>query len=102
MSVKTFENRGFVVRGADEIAPDLRMPVGPLGRIAPKKQHEADIDMALELIAALGPFDVGQAVVVSDGHVLAIEAAEGTDAMLARCAELSHRKKQRQNRKACW
>ena len=38
---------------------------------------------ALKLIAALGPFDVGQAVVVADDHVLAVEAAEGTDNMLA-------------------
>jgi DUF1009 family protein len=40
------------------------------------------------VVSALGRFDVGQAAVVVKGHVLAVEAAEGTDAMLARCAEL--------------
>ena len=40
------------------------------------------------MIAALGPFDVGQAVVVADGHVLGIEAAEGTDNLLARIGDL--------------
>jgi DUF1009 family protein len=40
------------------------------------------------LIDALGPFDVGQATVVSNGHVIAVEAAEGTDHMLARIGEL--------------
>ena len=40
------------------------------------------------MVAALGRLDVGQAAVVVKGHVLAVEAAEGTDAMLARCAEL--------------
>src|SRR5215471_10287196 len=40
------------------------------------------------LLNASSPFDVGQAVVVADAHVLAIEAAEGTDRMLARIAEL--------------
>jgi DUF1009 family protein len=40
------------------------------------------------VIAALGPFDVGQAAVVADNHVLAVEAAEGTDNLLARIADL--------------
>ena len=40
------------------------------------------------MIAALGPFDVGQAAVVANNNVLAVEAAEGTDNMLARIAEL--------------
>ena len=40
------------------------------------------------VIAALGPFDVGQAAVVANNNVLAVEAAEGTDNMLARIAEL--------------
>jgi DUF1009 family protein len=37
---------------------------------------------------ALGALDVGQAVVVQQGHVLGVEAAEGTDALLQRCAAL--------------
>jgi DUF1009 family protein len=36
----------------------------------------------------MGPFDVGQAAVVADNHVLAVEAAEGTDDTLARVAAL--------------
>jgi DUF1009 family protein len=40
------------------------------------------------VIAALGPFDVGQAAVVANGNVLAVEAAEGTDHMLDRITEL--------------
>jgi DUF1009 family protein len=39
-------------------------------------------------VATLGPFDVGQAAVVANGHVIAVEAAEGTDQMLARIAQL--------------
>ena len=46
------------------------------------ERDQADIARALALIAALGPFDVGQAAVVADNHVLAVEAAEGTDNML--------------------
>jgi UDP-2,3-diacylglucosamine hydrolase len=48
----------------------------------------ADIARALKLVAALGPFDVGQGAIVAEDNVLAVEAAEGTDNMLARIAEL--------------
>jgi DUF1009 family protein len=64
------------------------MPEGPLGRERPKARDHADIATALALLDATSPFDVGQAVVVADARVLAIEAAEGTDRMLARIAEL--------------
>jgi DUF1009 family protein len=40
------------------------------------------------VLAALGPFDIGQAVVVIDGHVVAVEDIEGTDGLLARVARL--------------
>jgi UDP-2,3-diacylglucosamine hydrolase len=40
------------------------------------------------VLEATGPFDMGQAAIVADNHVLAVEAIEGTDAMLRRIAEL--------------
>ncbi|MEM6538343.1 MAG: UDP-2,3-diacylglucosamine diphosphatase LpxI [Pseudomonadota bacterium] len=86
--VDAFEAEGFKVIGADEIAGDLSAQRGPLGAVVPKDEDRADIKKAARLIAALGPYDVGQAAVVSQGLVLAIEAAEGTDAMLDRCAAL--------------
>lgn len=86
--VRFFEAQGFRVRGAHEIAPTLLAPGGALGGIAPSAEDEHDIAHALALLGALGPFDVGQAVVVARGHVLAIEAAEGTDEMLKRCGAL--------------
>ena len=55
---------------------------------ARRPRRRADIALGARLIAALSPFDAGQGAVVADGRVLAIEAAEGTDAMLARVAEL--------------
>jgi len=83
-----FEEHGFRLIGAHEIAPDILMPEGPLGRERPSARDQADIATALALLEATSPFDVGQAVVVADTRVLAIEAAEGTDRMLARIAEL--------------
>jgi DUF1009 family protein len=83
-----FEEHGFRLVGAHDIAPEILMPEGPLGRERPKARDHADIATALALLDATSPFDVGQAVVVADARVLAIEAAEGTDRMLARIAEL--------------
>jgi UDP-2,3-diacylglucosamine hydrolase len=83
-----FEEHGFQLVGAHEVAPDILMPEGPLGRERPTAVDQADIATALALLEATSPFDVGQAVVVADSRVLAIEAAEGTDRMLARIAEL--------------
>ncbi len=48
----------------------------------------ADIKKALEIARAIGIHDIGQGAVVANGLVLAVEAQEGTDAMLARIAAL--------------
>ena len=50
--------------------------------------EDADIAFGAALLGALSPFDVGQGAVVANAHVLAVEAAEGTDAMLARVAQM--------------
>jgi DUF1009 family protein len=83
-----FEREGLRVVGAHEIAPQLLAPAGPIGACAAPGGAEADVRAGAALLAALSPFDVGQGVVVADARVIAIEAAEGTDAMLARVAEL--------------
>lgn len=83
-----FEDHGFRLLGAHEVAPQILVPEGALGRVAPSEEDRADIERGLGCLKALGPFDVGQAVVVANRHVIAVEAAEGTDQMLARVAEL--------------
>jgi DUF1009 family protein len=87
---KIFEEHGFRLVGAHEIAPEILMPEGPLGSLRPTERDRADISKGLALLDAASPFDVGQAVIVADARVLAVEAAEGTDQMLARVAELRH------------
>jgi hypothetical protein len=82
------ESGGLRVVGLHDVAPEVFVPTGALGRHLPAERDKRDIARALTLIAALGPFDVGQAAVVADNNVLAVEAAEGTDNMLARIAEL--------------
>jgi DUF1009 family protein len=86
--MKVFEERGFRPVGAHEIAPEILMPEGVVGRFQPSESHRVDIALALALLRAIGPFDVGQGTIVAGGHVLAVEAAEGTDEMLAQMAEL--------------
>ena len=83
-----FEKEGFSVEGAHEVMDDLGLPSGPLGSIAPSEENLADVARALEVARAIGAMDIGQGAAVCRGLVLAVEAAEGTDAMLARVAEL--------------
>ena len=85
---RLMENAGFRVIGVGDAAPEVFVPEGPLGSVKPSERDTGDIVRGLKLIAALGPFDVGQAAVVANNNVLAVEAAEGTDNMLARIAEL--------------
>lgn len=85
---KLVEEKGFRVLGAHEVAPEILVPQGVLGRAQPSEQDRADIALGLDYLRATGRFDVGQGVVVASRHVLAVEAAEGTDGMLARVAKL--------------
>ena len=82
------ETQGFRMIGVAEVAPDLLVPEGMLTRTAPDEDARADIDKGLDLLRAISPFDVGQAAVVIDGNVAAVEDIEGTDALLARVARL--------------
>src|SRR4051794_34504065 len=85
---RIFEEHGFCLLGAHEVAPDILIPAGCIGHIEPSPRDRADIECGLALLAAMGPFDIGQAAVIAGRHVLAVEAAEGTDAMLSRVADL--------------
>jgi DUF1009 family protein len=86
--VRFLEGNGFPVRGVGEVAPRLMAPAGQMGARPAPPQAMRDIARGFEALRALGPLDVGQAAVVCEGRILAIEAAEGTDAMLRRVAAL--------------
>ena len=82
------EREGFRLVGPHEILGDLLAVPGCPTRLVPDETAHADIRRGLEVARALGRLDAGQGAVVQEGVVLAIEAAEGTDAMLARCRAL--------------
>ena len=86
-----FQGLGFRIVGAHEVAPEILMPRGNIGALEPGRRDTADIARGLLLLRAIGPFDVGQAVVVADNQVLAVEAVDGTDSMLERIADLRAR-----------
>jgi DUF1009 family protein len=85
---RIFEQDGFRLLGIKDVAPDLLMPSGSLTRAVPDTNAEADIAKGREVLRALSPFDIGQATVVIDGHVVGVEDIEGTDGLLARVAHL--------------
>jgi DUF1009 family protein len=86
--VGEFEKEGFSVEGAHEVMEDLSLPAGLLGACGASDADRADATRALEVAREIGRLDVGQAAVVCRGLVLAMEAAEGTAAMLQRVSEL--------------
>jgi DUF1009 family protein len=85
---RIFEQDGFRMVGIRDVAPDTLMPEGNIARATPDSAAAADIARGREVLGALGPFDIGQAVVVIEGHVVAVEDIEGTDGLLARVARL--------------
>ncbi len=87
-TVGFLERRGFRVVGAHEVAPDLVALPGAFGRAKPDAKQLTDAGHALKAARAIGALDAGQAAVVIAGRVVALEGAEGTDAMLERVAEL--------------
>ncbi len=82
------EREGFAIAGVDQIAEGLTLPEGPLGRLSLTEDSRIDVETAMRAARALGMLDIGQAAVSARGLVLAVEAAEGTAAMLERCADL--------------
>ena len=86
--IRLLEDEGFRVIGAHEVMQGILAPGGVLTRARPDTQALSDIARGIAVTRLLGRADVGQGCVVQQGLVLAVEAIEGTDAMLDRCAAL--------------
>ena len=81
---RTFlEGQGFVIHGAHRLAPDLLTPAGVLGAVTPSAVQEEDIEFGIKAAQKLGERDMGQAVIVLNGQLIAEEAREGTAALIA-------------------
>lgn len=86
--VEFIEEEGFRVSGVDEIVRDLVAPEGLIGSIYPDKKAQSDIAFGAKIARAIGELDIGQAVIVQNSQVLGVEAIEGTDHLIDRCAPL--------------
>lgn len=78
-----FEQTGFRVRGAHEVAPDIVAPPGVLTEAWPDALMRKDADLGFGILQALAPFDVAQSCVVGEGQLLGVETVSGTDALIA-------------------
>ena len=87
--IRVLGEEGFRVLGAHEVLGGLIGRAGLLTKTAPDDQAKSDIARGIAVCRALGSADVGQGCVVQAGIVLAVEAVEGTDAMLSRCGPLA-------------
>jgi DUF1009 family protein len=85
---REFDAEGFRIVAPQEVFGDLLMPAGQLGQIAPSESAKADIEKGIKVARALGELDIGQAVVIQEGVVLALEGAEHTDALVHRAGGL--------------
>jgi DUF1009 family protein len=88
------ENEGLKVVGVHEILKNLVVEAGNFTNITPNKNEDNDIELAMKLLKELGKFDVGQGAIIENGVVLGVEALEGTDNLIKRCAELKLSKAQ--------
>lgn len=86
--IAEFEQAGLAVIGANAVLKSLAPAAGLLTATAPDDADRVDIAKALLTARHMGELDIGQAAVVAHGVVLAVEAQEGTNAMLERLVEL--------------
>lgn len=87
--IRVLSEDGFRVLGAHDIVADVLGPAGLLTTTAPDASAMADVQRGIEVLKVIGAADIGQACVVQQGIVLAVEAVEGTDAMLSRIPPLA-------------
>src|SRR5262249_15034305 len=70
----------------------LLAPEGVITRRGPTREERADIDYGLEIAREIARLDLGQTIAVKDRAVVAIEAMEGTDAVIARAGTVTRGK----------
>ena len=89
IAISELEREGFKVVGVEKVLPSLLTPLGKIGAHLPNTSSKKDISFGINVAKTIGDLDIGQAVVVQQGVVLGVEAAEGTKSLLCRCAGLS-------------
>jgi hypothetical protein len=83
-----FEAQGITIVAPTDYLSQVMCPEGHLAGPRLHPAQEKDVALGVEVAALLGKADVGQTVVVRNGHVLALEAVEGTDETIRRGGKL--------------
>ena len=85
---KMLEAEGIHLMDSTSFLRPLLPEPGVLTRRAPSEDEQRDLDYGYRIARELGRLDLGQSIVVSDGACVALEAMEGTDAIIERAASL--------------
>jgi len=86
--VRTLEAEGIQFESSTTFLEPLLAPEGRFSRRRATVTEAGDIEYGLQVARHLAAVDIGQAVVVADRACVAVEAMEGTDAMIRRAATL--------------
>lgn len=86
--LKFFEDEGFTIIAPEKIANNVVLHKGAVGKIKPNQTALDDIKKGAKVLKGVAEFDVGQSLIIQNGLVLGVEAAEGTDELLKRCGEI--------------
>ncbi|PCJ01194.1 MAG: UDP-2,3-diacylglucosamine pyrophosphatase [Alphaproteobacteria bacterium] len=85
---KELESEGFTLHGIQDFCDRLLVEEGTLGRFKPEGDDLIDIEFGLKASQGIGALDIGQSVIVQNGIIVGVEAVEGTDSLIERCADL--------------
>ncbi len=86
--VNFFEKEGLKILRIDDLLDDVVAKKSVLTNLKPDDEDLENITLAKKAIQAFSDFDVGQSVIVAQKQIIAVEALEGTDEMIKRCAKL--------------
>jgi len=87
--INFFEKEGLKILRIDELLDCIISTKTTITKITPSPKDFIDIEIGSKAIRHFSRFDVGQSLVVSQRQIIAVEAVEGTDAMIERCKHLN-------------
>ncbi|HEY7544520.1 MAG TPA: UDP-2,3-diacylglucosamine diphosphatase LpxI [Blastocatellia bacterium] len=87
--VSELEREGITVIDSTLFLQPLIARSGVMTRRAPSKEELSDIDYGLEVAREVARLDLGQTLCVKDRAVIAVEAMEGTDAVISRAGQIT-------------
>jgi len=85
---RVLKDEGIELVDSTLLLKDLLAPEGVLTKRQPNEEELRDLEYGRKIATALSELDIGQSVAIAERACVAVEAMEGTDAMLRRAASL--------------